>query len=83
MRKTKDLPLALGMVFTLPLYFKESLTMLSNSCKFYCKGGVSKSSGQCLVYSDIMMCHLTSYWGNVRDRNPGETLGSSFTARHY
>lgn len=83
MRKMKDLLLVLDMVFTLPQYFKKSLTMLLNSCKFYCKGCASKSSGPCLVYSDIMRYHLTSCWGNLRSRNPGDMLGSSFTNRHY
>lgn len=71
----KGLLLVLDAVFTLPLCFKVSLTMLMNSYKFCCKGYVSKLFGQCLVYSDIMMYHLVSCGGNVRSRNPRDIRG--------
>lgn len=65
----------LDAIFTLPLCFKVSLIMLLNSYKFCCKGYVSKSFGQCLVCSDIMMYHPVRCWGNVRSRSPRDTHG--------
>lgn len=56
--------------------------MLFNSCKSYCKGYVSMSSGQRLLYLDIRVNGLTSPLWAIRNRNAGHKLWSPFTSGH-